>query len=92
MVKFYVYYHFEVNVLRWCPFIQHPLSKFTLRRRYHLPSQSDDYYFSHVSNFLDAFSSIYDRFLLVGNFNAGDSEKTWFNFLEKHNSANIAKE
>ena len=21
MVKFYVYYHFEVNVLRWCPFI-----------------------------------------------------------------------
>ena len=27
---------------------------------YHPHSQSEDYYFAHVSNFLDAFSSAYD--------------------------------
>ena len=58
---------------------------------YHRHSSSEDYYFSHVSNFLDAFSSTYDRFLVVGNSNAEYSKETLFNFLEKHNAANIVK-
>ena len=56
----------------------------------HPPSESEDYYFSYVSNCLDAFSSTYGRFLLVGNFNAEDSKETLFNFLEKH--TNIVKD
>ena len=56
---------------------------------YHPPSQSEDYYFSLVSNCLDAFSPTYDRLLLVGNFNADYSKETLFNFLQKHNAANI---
>ena len=59
---------------------------------YHPPSQSEDYYLSYVSNCLDALSSTYDRFLLVGNFNAENSKETLFNFLEKHNAANIVKD
>ena len=59
---------------------------------YYPPSQSEDYYFSRVSNSLDAFSPIYDRFLLVGNFNANYFKETLFNFLQKHNAANIVKD
>ena len=59
---------------------------------YFLPSKSEDYHFSQVSNCLDGFSSTYDRFLLVGNANAEDSKETLFNFLEKHNDANIVKD
>ena len=66
--------------------------KWLLFSTYHPPSESDDFYFSHVSNFLDAFSSIYDRFLLVDNLNAEDSGKTLFNLLEKHNAASIVKD
>ena len=58
---------------------------------YHCPSSSEDYYFSHVSNFLDAFSSTCDRFLVVGNSNTEYSKETLFNFLETHNAASIVK-
>ena len=59
---------------------------------YHPPNQSDDYYFFHVSNCLDAFRSTCDQFLLVGDFNNEDSEETLLNFLEKCNAANIIKD
>ena len=59
---------------------------------YHSASQSEDYYFPHVSNCLDAFSSTYDRFLLVGNFNAEVPIEMLFSLLEKHNVANIVKD
>ena len=59
---------------------------------YHPLSQSQDYYFSHVSKFLDAFSSTYNQFLLVGNFNAEDSKETLFNFPKNHKAANIVKD
>ena len=59
---------------------------------YHPPSQSEGYYFSPVSNCLDAFSPPYDRFLLVGYFNANYSKETLFNFLQQHNAANTVKD
>ena len=59
---------------------------------YHPPSQSEDCYFSRVSNCLDAFSPTFDRFLLVGNCNADYSKETLFNFLQMHNAANIVKD
>ena len=59
---------------------------------YDPPSQSEDYYFSRVSNCLDVFSPTYDRFLLVGNFNADYSKETLFKFFQKHNAANTAKD
>ena len=55
--------------------------KWLLFSTYHPPSRSDDYFFSYVSNCLEAFSSAYERFLLVGDFHAEDSEKSLFNFL-----------
>ena len=59
---------------------------------YHPLSQSGDYYFSRVSNWLDAFSPTYGRFLLVGNFNGDYSKETLFNILQKRNAANIVKD
>ena len=64
-------------------------SKITYFSTYHPHSQSEDYYFAHASNFLDAFSSTSDLPLLVGNSNAEDSKGTLFNFLEKHNATII---
>ena len=74
-------------------FIELNLSKvkWLLFSTYHPPSQSDDCYLSYVSNCLDAFNSTYDRFLLVGGFNAEDSEKTLLIFFEKHNVVKIVK-
>ena len=40
-------------------------AKYLLFSIYDSPAHSDDYYFSHVSNCLDAFSSTYDRFSLL---------------------------
>ena len=59
---------------------------------YHPPSYSEDYYLSRISNCLDAFSPTYDRFLLVGSFDGDYSKETLFNFLQKHNAANIVKD
>ena len=53
---------------------------------YHPPSQSQNYYFSRVSNCLDALSSTYDRF------NTDYSKETLFNFLQNQNAANIVKD
>ena len=57
---------------------------------YHPHSQSEDYYFAQISNFLDAFSSTYNWLSLVGNSNAQDSKEALFKFLKKYNAANIA--
>ena len=67
-------------------------SKITFFSKYHPHSLSEDYYFTHVRNFLDAFSSTYDWLLLVDNSHAEDSEETLFNFLEKQNAANIVND
>ena len=56
---------------------------------YHSYSSFEGYYFSHVRNFLDAFSSTCDQFLVVGYSNAKFSKETLFNFLDRHNAANI---
>ena len=59
---------------------------------YHSPSHSEDYYLSRISNYLDALSPTYDWFLLVDSFNADYSKETLFNFLQKHNAADIVKD
>ena len=55
----------EVN-LRKC--------KWLIFGTYHPPSQSDEFYFENVSNALDIYTQSYDKFLLIGDFNAEDSE------------------
>ena len=41
---------------------------------YNPPSQSDEYAFYHLGKVLDNFSTKYDRFFLLGDFNGQESE------------------
>ena len=65
-------------------------SKWLLCGCYHPPSQSDDYFFYNLENSLDKYSH-YDQFLLIGDFNAEDSEPILSQFLSIYNAKNIVK-
>ena len=65
--------------------------KWLLFGTYHPPSQSDVYYFNSVSNALDIYYTKYDKFLLVGDFNAEDTEPVFASFLDQYQSKNLVK-
>ena len=59
---------------------------------YHPPSQSDQYFFENIGKALDKYSKHYDKFMLVGDFNAEESEPCLSQFLYEYNAKNIVKE
>ena len=59
---------------------------------YHPPSQNDEYYFRNLSKALDSFNNKYEKFLLIGDFNAEDHEIEISSFLNNHEAKNIVKE
>ena len=59
---------------------------------YHPPSQSDAYYFENISCDLDIYTKFYDKFLLIGDFNAEDSETCLSDFIHKHECKNLVKD
>ena len=65
--------------------------KWLLFGTYHPPSQSDRYYFESVSNALDLYFTKYDKFLLVGDFNAEDTEPILASFLDQYQAKNLVK-
>lgn len=67
-------------------------SKWLLFGTYHPPSQSDEYYFSKVSNSLDIYLPKYNNFLLTGDFNCEDSEPILAEFLGNYGAKNIQRE
>ena len=59
--------------------------KWLLFGTYHRPRQNDLYYFDKVSNALDTYSNVYDKFLLAGDFNCLENERTLADFLYRYN-------
>ena len=59
---------------------------------YHPPSQSDQYFLENTEKALDKYSKHYDKFMLVGDFNAEESEPCLSQFLYEYNAKNIVKE
>ena len=59
---------------------------------YHPPSQSDQYFFENIGRTLDKYSKHYDKFMLVGDFIAEESEPYLSQFLYEYNAKNIIKE
>ena len=59
---------------------------------YNLPSQSDEYFFHQVKKGLDMCSKFYERFMLIGDFNADESGHCLSQFLFEMNAKNILKE
>ena len=67
-------------------------TKWLIFGSYHPPSQSDSYYFNCLGNALDTYNKYYDRFLLIGDFNAEDSETCLSEFLYQYEAKNIVKD
>ena len=59
---------------------------------YHPPSYSDQYFFENIGKALDKYSKHYDKFMLVGDFNAEESEPCPSQFLYEYSAKNIVKE
>ena len=66
-------------------------TKWQILGTYHPPSQLDDYFFKAVGNALDQYLKTYEKFLLLGNFNAEDTEPIPSEFLEQYKAKNITK-
>ena len=66
-------------------------TKWLLFGSYHPPKNSDQDYFEQVGLALDTYND-YDKFLLVGDFNAEDSEPCLKNFLYQYDAKNIVKQ
>ena len=66
-------------------------NKWLLFGSYYPSSQSDEYFFHHVKNGLDIYSKFYDKYMLVGDFNAEESEPCLSQFLFEMNAKNIVK-
>ena len=67
-------------------------TKWLLFGSYHPPSQSDSYFFDCVAKGLDLYYPDYDKFLLVGDFNAQDTEPILCNFMNQYNAKNLVKD
>ena len=67
-------------------------NKWLLFGSYHPPSQSDEYFFNHVKYGLDIYGKCYDKYMLIIDFNAGESEPCLSQFLFEMNAKNIVKE
>ena len=67
-------------------------TKWLLCGCYRPPRQSNDYFLHHLGNALDNFSKTYSKFLLVGDFNAEESNSSMEEFLNNHGAKNIVKE
>ena len=59
---------------------------------YHPPRQDIQYSFNNLGNVLDKYTQKYDRFLLIGDFSAEDSEPCLSEFVHDSNTENIIKE
>ena len=66
--------------------------KLLLLGTYHPPSDSDSYYFEKISNSLDLYLDTYDKFILVGDFNAQENEVVLSEFLNLYDAKCIIKE
>lgn len=56
---------------------------------YHPPTIDDQYFFNHLGNVLDKYTQNYDRFLLIVQFNAEDSEQLLSEFLQDYDAESI---
>ena len=63
--------------------------KWLLFATYHPPSLCDNYFFDFVSKGLGTYSTFFDKFVLIGDFNVEESEDTVKTFLDNHNASNI---
>ena len=64
-------------------------TKWLILGTYHPPNQPDDYFFKAVGNALDQHLKTYEELLLLGDFNAEDTEPILSEFLEQYAAKNM---
>ena len=67
-------------------------TKFLLLGGYRPPSQSQNYFFDSITNALDVYAGIYDKFLLAGDFNLESTESIIDDFMYENNLECIVKD
>ena len=58
---------------------------------YRLPDQNLDYFLSSITSLLDHYLTIYEDFVIMGDFNVNESNPVMETFLNQHNCKNIIK-
>ena len=66
-------------------------TKWLILRTYHPPNQPGDCFFKAVGNALDQYLKTYEKFLLLGDFNAEDTEPILSDFLKQYEAKNVMK-
>ena len=65
--------------------------KWLLFAKNHPPWTCDKYYFDYYTRGLAIYSTLYDKFVLIGDFNVKESEETLEYFLNSQIASNIVK-
>ena len=58
---------------------------------YRPPSQNKQYFLEKLSEIIDHFSSIYDNYIILGDFNMEPSDSILKTFMQSHNLFNLIK-
>ena len=58
---------------------------------YRPPSQNKQYFFKKLSKIIDHFSSIYDDYIILGDFNMKPGDSILKAFMQSHNLFNLIK-
>ena len=72
-------------------FIELNIRKWLSGRIYHLPNQKDEYIFKCIGRVREVYNDVYDKVLLVGDFNAEGNESVISKFLDLYNLTNLVK-
>ena len=66
-------------------------TKWLIIGTYHPSNQTDDYFFKAIGNALDQYLKTYEKFLLLGDFNAENTEPILSEFLKQYGAKNTMK-
>ena len=67
-------------------------NKWLLCATYHPPNQKDDYFFNHLGTAIDVYHQTYEKFFLIGDFNAEDTESCLSQSLFEYDAKNIVSQ
>ena len=66
-------------------------TKWLIHGTHHPPNQPDDYFFKAVDNASDQYLKTYKNYLLLGDFNAENTEPILSEFLKQYGAKNTMK-
>ena len=88
----YIKSHLPSRLLKNCDFeLNLRKEKWMFMCIYRSPSQNKQYLLGMLSEIIDHFSSIYDNYIILGDFNMEPSDSILKTFMQSHNLFNLIK-